>query len=469
MRPVHPAEDVRTAEEEFFLANPSVDLMARASEAIAAAALRMLGKHQQVLVVVGPGNNGGDGLFAAASLARSGRRVHVWPTVRNTHAEGLEAAHEAGAIIVSASSALSRLPGTDLMIDAFTGISGRPGLPFAVAEVANACVARGVPILSVDIPSGLAADSHVVHESVLATRTVTFGALKPCHVLQPAASRCGVVEVADIGFELPAPRLLQVESTDLAKWWPVPCATDDKYTRGVLRMDTGSRDYPGAAIMGVLGATHVGAGMVRYVGPNRDLILLTSPSVVTQDGRSQAQVVGSGWGAPDPARLATAVGLGIPTVFDAEGLQALPATIPDNSLLTPHAGELARLLDQTRADVVADPIGATKRLAARHEACVLLKGATQYLANPDGTVWLAPPGPAWTAQAGSGDVLAGVAGALLAAGMPAAKAGVLAAGIQAATATANPGPRTPDELARRMPDTIAELTCAKTSTAPTSR
>ena len=156
---------------------------------------------------------------------------------------------------------------------------------------------------------------------------------------------------------------------------------------------------------------------------------------------------------------------GVPLVVDAGALdrlrQAQPPgapSLPPGSLLTPHAGELARLLGVERAGVESDPIGHAREVAAALGACVLLKGATQYCAAPDGSVLVVEAGPAWTATAGSGDVLAGIAGALLAAGVPALRAGALAAALQARAAAAMPGPHTPDEVAAlALPGVIAAL------------
>jgi len=155
----------------------------------------------------------------------------------------------------------------------------------------------------------------------------------------------------------------------------------------------------------------------------------------------------------------------VPCVIDAGALWVIPDALqalgqgapPPGSLLTPHAGELARLLRVERAVVVADPVGSAMEAARRTGAAVLLKGAVQVCASPDGAVLQALSGPAWTAQAGSGDVLAGVAGTLLAAGLDAASSGAMAASLQALAASQNPGPWAPDQLADRFPDVIAQL------------
>ncbi|HET9127184.1 MAG TPA: NAD(P)H-hydrate epimerase [Propionibacteriaceae bacterium] len=469
MRPVVTAEAVRGAEEAFFAATPDADLMGIAAGAVAASARRMLDDAREpwrVLVVAGPGNNGGDGLFAGAELARYGAEVLVLPTASTIHPGGIGAAREAGCQIVDAPDAVARLAGVDLVIDAVLGIAGRPGLREPVATLAAEAEALGVPVLAVDLPSGLDADSGAVTgPAFAAARTVTFIAEKLCHVAEPAASRCGEVEVVDIGVPVPGPVARVAERADVARLWPWPDAASDKYSRGVVGIDTGSDDYTGAALLGTLGAVHAGAGMVRYAGPERvgELLRPLLPSVVHGTGRVQAWVCGSGWGRGDGTRqrLSDRVADGVPMVVDADALGALDdVTLPEGSLLTPHAGELARLLAVDRDAVRADPIGHAREAARRHGATVLLKGATQYVVDPDGDVRIAVPGPAWTAQAGSGDTLAGIAGTLLAAGLSASDAGTLAASIQAAAAAENPGPWPPDELARRLPATIAGLQAA---------
>ena len=251
---------------------------------------------------------------------------------------------------------------------------------------------------------------------------------------------------------------MQITADDLAAWWPVPGARSHKYTRGVVGLDTGSSAYPGAALLSVAGALGAGPGMVRYLGTaSPEFILGRFPSVVVGPGQVQALVAGSGWGPCPEAerRLAEAVALRVPLVIDADALSVLPRRLPEESLLTPHAGELGRLLELERPHVEADPVAAAREGARRFGCTVLLKGAVQPVATSDGQVWLAVPGPAWTAQAGSGDVLAGACGTLLAAGLAPWRAGVLAASLQALTASRFPGPFTPETQAARFPEVLA--------------
>ncbi len=467
MEPIASAQSIRDAEAAWFAAHPGGDLMGLAASAVARACVPLLSgrAHLGVLVVAGPGNNAGDALFAAAELGELlGRPVPlwVWPVVDATHTDGLAAALDEGAVVVDAAGALTLCTGVGLVLDGVSGLGGRPGLPDAVAAVARAVAGAGVPVVAVDIPSGLVADSCVAHESFAADVTVTFVARKLAHMAEPAASGCGRVDLVDIGVAPPASDVHVVTEDDLRAWYPWPGAGSDKYSRGVVGVDTGTDVYPGAAVLGVSGALHAGAGMVRYAGPVRDEVLRAFPSVVapvdpSDPGRVQAWVVGSGWPGGDADRLGRRLADGVPLVVDAGALADLPG-LSAGCLLTPHAGELARFLGVERSSVEADPVGHSRRAATRAGASVLLKGATQYCAAPDGSVLVVEAGPAWTATAGSGDVLAGIAGTLLAAGLPAHRAGALAAALQARAASAMPGPHTPEELAARsLPSVIATL------------
>ncbi|MDN5571065.1 MAG: bifunctional ADP-dependent NAD(P)H-hydrate dehydratase/NAD(P)H-hydrate epimerase [Propionibacteriaceae bacterium] len=478
MQPVVSAQQIRDAEQTWFDAHPDGDLMAVAAEAVAREAANLLSmagwyaeepeprgeEPRVVLAVAGRGNNAGDALFALAALPGlldDEFDLVVWPCAGTTHEAGLDAALAAGARRVDSGEATALASGAALVIDGVSGLGGRPGLDADVLAVADAAASAGVPVLAVDIPSGLVADSHAVHPSFAATVTVTFIAHKLAHVARPAADRCGLVRLVDIGVAPPPSQVAALEEADCSAWFPWPDATSDKYSRGVVGFDTGTDDYPGAAVLGVTGALWSGAGMVRYAGPRRpaDLVLAAHPSVVVpmdpdDPGRVQAWVCGSGWPGGDVDRLASRLADGVPLVVDAGALAALPDGLPDdpalpeNSVLTPHAGELARLLEVERPAVEGDPIGHARRAAERTGATVLLKGATQYAVTPDGVVLIARPGLAWSATAGSGDVLAGAVGTFVAAGLPAARAAALAASLQAeASRVTSSAPHPPERLA----------------------
>ncbi len=522
MRQVYLAETIRAAEEPLLKALPGV-LMQRAATGLASVLLRELREKgrvygARVLLVVGSGNNGGDALYAGVRLLGRGVRVRAWCTGSSVHESAWRAFVAAGGRAVDAVGALAELPTSDLVVDGVLGIGGRAGLREPVALFARACADAGVPVVAVDLPSGLAADSPSLAELVeaspagvstsstngggvstssaastssaegggvstswaegggvstssvdrgvashfTAALTVTFGGLKFCHVLEPAASACGRVELIDIGLDLPTGDLLAWQRSDLAAAWPWPDATSDKYSRGVVGLDTGSDGYPGAAVLGILGAVHAGAGMVRFQGAAAavDLIRAAAPNVVFGAGRVQARVLGSGWGdrTDGDQVVRRALDEGLPLVLDAEALRHLPSgPLGERVLLTPHAGELARLLGRERTEVERDPIDAVRTATARFGAAVLLKGATQYVCDPAGEISITVPGPAWTAQAGSGDLLAGICGSLLAAGLNPGRAGLAAASVQALAAADAPGPHPVQTIAEALPGVVASL------------
>lgn len=275
-----------------------------------------------------------------------------------------------------------------------------------------------------------------------------------------------------------------VDRDRVAALWPRPVAEDDKYSRGVVGLVAGSEAFPGAAALCASGAVRSGAGMVRYVGPRRaqDLVLHHRPEVVVHDPadaadllpRSSAWVIGPGV-ADHPGQdavIGAVLASGTPLVVDAGALAACVRsraagarhTPPDRVLLTPHESELVDALGALRHDVTHDDVrrdraGHARLLAETARATVLLKGSRTLIASPGGGVYELPEAPAWLATAGSGDVLAGVAGTLLAAGLSAADAGVAAAWIhgRAGEAASGGGPLAALDVADALPGAIAEL------------
>jgi ADP-dependent NAD(P)H-hydrate dehydratase / NAD(P)H-hydrate epimerase len=286
--------------------------------------------------------------------------------------------------------------------------------------------------------------------AVHAALTVTFGGLKPVHAL----GDCGRVKLVDIGLDLPTTDVLGFEAADVAARWPVPGPRDDKYTQGVTGVLAGSATYPGAAVLCTGAAVKTTSGMVRYAGSAGQQVLSHWPEVIAApgaaaSGRVQAWAVGPGLGTDDAgaAALWFALGTDLPVIVDADALTILAAH-PDlvasrgaPTVLTPHAGEFARLAGAPPGD---DRVGATRALADRLGATVLLKGNVTVIADPGGPVYLNPAGQSWAATAGSGDVLSGMIGALLAAGLPTVEAAAAAAFVHARAANmsaADPGPR----------------------------
>lgn len=205
----------------------------------------------------------------------------------------------------------------------------------------------------------------------------------------------------------------------LAKWVTRPTASDHKYSRGVAEFHTGSRAYPGAALLGVLAALRTGVGMVRYLGPPSvgSLVIQNHPEVVLVPGRVDSVVVGSGMAAPlgarATARVREAFSQSVPTVIDAGALD-LAEEAPAHAVLTPHARELERLHHRVLGVEVTDELDAATRLAKELGVTILMKGSVTRVVNQQGSLWELPPATPWLATAGTGDVLAGILGALLA-------------------------------------------------------
>lgn len=417
MRPVLSVAEMAAVDAAATAHTPLEQLIARAGAAVAQRALALLGGGygRRVVVVVGKGHNGDDGRVAAHLLERRGVRVRL----------------------LDAASAPQSLPACDLVIDAAygTGLRGgyRPPRPPA-----------GTGVLAVDVPSGLDADTGAAEESVLASATVTFGALKAGLLLGEGPARSGEVEVAPIGLDLGRVTMQLVEDGDLALLPPRPREAH-KWQRA-LYVVAGSPGMHGAAELAARAALRAGAGMVRLGSPGNapDALGVTeavarplpadgfAEAVLEELGRCQALVLGPGLGAASGVAAAVARLLAsspVPVVLDADGLNALgrlagavDAAAP--LVLTPHDGEFARLVG---APPGPDRVAAARALAARAGAVVLLKGSTTVVADPVGEVRLVNAGSARLATAGTGDVLSGVIGALLARGVDPLDAAALGA------------------------------------------
>jgi len=426
MRAAFTAQAVRAAEQAVLAGRPADSLQDAAAGALAlrCAALLPAVYGSAVTLLIGSGDNGGDVALAGAALARRGAVVTAVLLSARTHPRGLAALRAAGVAVADAADGAAALAHADLVVDGLLGIGGRGGL----REPAASLVAGAPPgpvWVAADLPSGVDADTGAVDGvAVQADVTVAFGALKPGLVLGAGRDHAGVVVEVDIGLgpHLGAAAVLVAQSDDVAAWWPWPRPDDDKYRRGVVAVDAGSPAYPGAGVLAVGGAVAAGAGMVRVLGPRADAVLSRFPECVVGEGRVQARVVGPGLGtgADAMARLARALDTDVPVVVDADGLTLL-ATDPGLvrartalTVLTPHDREFERL----GGPVGSDRAGAARRLADDLGAVVLLKGSATVVARPgQEQVYANPTGVADLATAGSGDVLSGVIGRLLAAGL----------------------------------------------------
>jgi ADP-dependent NAD(P)H-hydrate dehydratase / NAD(P)H-hydrate epimerase len=489
MRIAHAVSDVRAAEGALMARLPDGALMQRAAAGLASVCVSVLGRvyGSRVVVLAGTGDNGGDALFAGARLARRGASVTAIQVGSRLHDDAARALRQSGGRIVPAaepeataagppgagtgggtvSELGALLSGADLIIDGILGIGGQGGLrePAAtLAGLAEQASSAGAFVVAVDLPSGVDADTGVVAGSaVRADVTVTFGTIKPGLLIDPGAGFAGSVQLVDIGLGplLPAPAVAALQSCDVAALLPQPGADSDKYRRGVLGVLAGSERYTGAAVLSVGGAIRGGAGMVRLVSarhaaevvrqhwPEAVITVLgtggtgsaggAGVAAIEAAGRVQAWVAGPGLGTGDDAAqlLATVLATDLPVLVDADGLTVLAArkellrrSAGAATLITPHAGELARLLSADPADIEARRLEYARRAAAELGVTVLLKGSTTVIAEPDpaAAVLVNSTGTPWLATAGSGDVLSGLAGALLAQGMrPAQSAGAAAA------------------------------------------
>jgi len=298
MRRAHTVEQVRAAEAALMAQVPEGTLMQRAATGLAYAVIELLGSAygRRVVLLVGSGDNGGDALYAGAMLARRGAGVEAWLLSERAHPGGVDALRAAGGRVVrpGAGVVARAEPRPDVVVDGIVGIGGRPGLrPDAVAALE---MLAGVPVVAVDIPSGVAVDTGELDgPHVRAALTVTFGTHKAAHLVDPAAQACGAVHLVDIGLELPDAPVEALQPGDVAALLSRPAPDAHKYTRGVVGVRAGSDRYPGAALLCVAGAASGLCGMVRYVGPAAvaGQVRQAHPETVGP-GRVQAWVVGSG-------------------------------------------------------------------------------------------------------------------------------------------------------------------------------
>ncbi|MEC3980234.1 NAD(P)H-hydrate dehydratase [Amycolatopsis sp. H20-H5] len=434
MQGIWTTKRIRAAEDKLLAVTADGALMRKAAFGLSVQAADMLAEHtgtvsgRRVILLVGSGNNGGDALWAGAFLRR--RNVAVCAVLLKpdrAHVAGLAALLRSGGRAVSIEDSLQWIRNADLVVDGIVGISAHGSLrPDAAALLEHV----SAPVLAVDLPSGVDPDTGAVDgPAVTADRTVTFGALKPVHVLAP--THCGDVVLVDIGLrpELGDPDLERLDTADVAALWPVPGPADDKYSQGVVGIAAGSATYPGAAVLASGSAVHATSGLVRYAGHAADAVRAHWPDViatgsVTDAGRVQAWVVGPGIGTGQEGRemVRHVLGQGVPVCADADATtiiarspDVLDARDPDTPLvLTPHAGEYERLMGVAPG---ADRIAAARAAARRYNAYVLLKGNCTIVAAPDGRALVNTPRGSWLATAGSGDVLSGLVGSLLAAGL----------------------------------------------------
>lgn len=465
---------------------PSFDLMERAGQAVAATALRHYPEARRFVLLCGPGNNGGDGYVAARALSEAGAVVAVFEMFGATALKGdARWAAEACPLQARPLNAYSLEP-DDVIIDALFGAGLSRHLADDVQQLVIRINEAGLPVIAVDLPSGICGlRGKVMGNALQATHTITFMALKPGHLLLPGRRFCGELEVFDIGIPH---RILAANAGNIRKNHPslwascLPSLAGEthKYKRGHLVVFSGGASHTGAARLAATAGLKCGAGLVTVAAGQEAVAVnagaLTAVMVHQVESRQDlaewldtakisACVLGPGFGVGERARDFVSVLAEKPLVLDADGITSFrddPKLLFDafaggetRLVLTPHEGEFARLFPDIAADENLGKVEKARAAAARSHAVIVCKGADSVIASPDGRAYINANAPPWLATAGSGDVLAGMIGALLAQGVPAFEA--TAAGVYLhgeAALKAGPG-MTAEDLAQHADISLA--------------
>ncbi len=496
--------DLRAIEE---IGIPSMVLMENASVGVADAIAQDFADAESVAIFCGPGNNGGDGLALARHLDARGYALRLYLVIRNSQPRGdaasqLEILRRSGLAVetVDDETDLSQLvlvcAGCDLIVDALFGTGLSRPLTGHFAELIDRLNGLGRPILAVDLPSGLdGSRAEPPGPHLQAQLTVTFAAPKVAHVLAPAADAVGEVVVTDLGIppylvdEAPGDLHLML-GAELAAWLAPRPSAAHKGDFGHALLVAGSPGKTGAAVLAAQAAVRGGAGLVTVAVPEPILGIVDAGSLESMTHALPATAGGTLAGgaasaaleaAADKRAVAIGPGLGlieetaaeirslalqltIPVVLDADGLNALAGRLADldereaETVLTPHPGEMARLLGISTAEVQADRMAVARRAAAESGAVVVLKGHQSLVAEPSGALYVNPTGNPGMASGGSGDVLTGLIAALLAQGfgaLEAAQLGVYLHGLAGDLAVAEIAPE-----ALRASDLIDHLPLA---------
>ncbi len=493
---------------------PGHVLMERAGAGAALVLRRRLRPRGRVVIVCGRGNNGGDGFVVARHLRRAGLPVEVWLVARPEAVEGdagrMLAAWQKGrgqvhplTTATDVAALARRLEGAAAVVDALFGTGLNAPVTGLAAEVIATVNAAGVPVLAIDIASGLSADTGVaLGAAVKASVTATFGQAKIGQLLHPGVELSGTLEVLDIGIPADAlaavaPRTTLLEEMEVGRLLPPRSREAHKGTFGHVLLVAGSRGKLGAALLAAEGALRSGAGLTTLAVPatlqplceGRVREVMSAALADTGDGsaaladgaalvellRGRAAVVcGPGLGLHAETRTLVAEVVrrcSVPLVLDADGLNAVAATDvlrarPGPTVLTPHPGEMARLLGSSTTDVQRDRPGAAHALAGGQGVIVVLKGARTIVAAPDGRAAISPTGNPGMASGGTGDVLAGVLGGLLAQGLEPFAAATLAVFAHGAAGDAVASRRgetglVAGDLLGELPPTLARLQAAR--------
>jgi len=493
---------------------PGLTLMRNAGSAVfdAVKGIPGIDAGTEIVVVAGKGNNGGDGFRTAELLAESGFPVSVFLVGRTSDVRGdaascMAAAVGTGVKIVEITDEsglgllVSELADAGVVVDAVfgTGLKGEvTGLPASVMDSINEC---GAVVVSVDVPSGLNADTGgMSRHSVRADYTVTFGALKVCHVMMPGRSACGEVSVVDIGFsdeimDSVEPFGYALTADEAAELIPLRPYDMHKGTAGRVLFVAGSVGLTGAAAMSSTAALRVGAGLVTVGGPAslNDILEVKLTEVMTvplpevrkkrclslralgkireHARKADVAAVGPGVGTYFETReLVKRFVSGFPgkVVLDADGINSYGGeapslkSAPGEIVLTPHPGELSTLTGVPTAGITGDPVSAAREASEETGCIVLLKGASTVIADPSGTVWINATGNSGMATAGMGDVLTGTIAGFAAQGLGVRDAAVLGAylhGLAGDMVLTRKGPHgmTAGDVLETLPEAILNI------------
>jgi len=449
-RPILTAEAMRTAEEAAIAAGTTVEqLMERAGAALAEATYRFAGP-MPVLVLCGPGNNGGDGYVAARHLAQRGVKVRI-ATLAEPKSDAAKWArsHWAGPVEQLGDETAPE----PLVIDALFGTGLTRGLDEGKAKQLSRLCGPAQLSVACDLPSGVQTDSGEELSLIPAyAMTVTFGALKPAHLLHPAMHKCGRLVLADIGIEADT-TWHEISPPNLPPLDP----GGHKYDRGLVHALAGA--MPGAIALAAKAAAYAGAGYVR-VSTSRPIDGL--PSSIVQidhapvnDERIGCLLIGPGLG-DVPQVLTLALTSKAPKVIDADGITHLgePERLKgQDAIITPHEGEFMKLFGELPGSKPERALEAAKRSGA----VVVYKGPDTLVASPDGRLRFSPRAHPWLASAGTGDVLAGVIAAMRARGLPAFEAASAGVWLHGRAAEIAGQQLIADDLAAAIPAAIASL------------